>query len=105
MATTKVRKVLVKVIIFTYTVEKLRVTLYNFCARHYRVKDENLRTPNAEFMMVWKQNSWELIGIERLNDIKLISIKNIIERYERSLNYLYIKENQEIEDKYLDDTK
>ena len=106
----KVRKALVKVISYGSVTEKLRVTMYNFCSSFYRVKEENLKTnlipedlrfPNSEFMLVWEQKSWKLIGVERLNNDNLDLIKKIIEKYEQSLDYLDLQENQEIEGHYL----
>ena len=108
----KVRKALVKVISYGSTPNTVRVTLYRFCSHYYssRFTEENietkyipssLRSPNSEFMMVWNNKPGKLIKIEILNNEELSLIKKIIEKYERSLDYLDIKEKQEIDNEYL----
>ena len=109
MSSLKVRKALVKVIGFGSVPEKLRVILYNFCFSDYGFREDNLETkyipedlrfPNSEFMLVWEYNSWRLIEVERLESEKLILTKRIIEKHLESLDYLDIKEYQEIEQDY-----
>ena len=110
----KLKKNLVRVIGFTSTSGIIRATSYRFCAHYSRFTEENLkakyipkdlRTPNSEFMMVWENKSNELIRIERLEATEIISIREIIEKYERALDYLDIKDEQEIDNEYLSVTK
>lgn len=108
----KGKKKLVTIISYGSSPKILRASIYDFCNYYYRFSDENLiakyipedlRYPNSNFMMVWKDN--KLIKIERLKKSEITYINNVIEKYEKSLDYLDIKENQEIDNEYLHYTK